>query len=112
MSFKDTEISSDFDYSALFSDSNINNNKNQIEGALQLSSSLDLEGLPDYEDEGLRCVRIEEEDSFSDDIEAIGLVDKERKEGLCKKGVVIQHRVRDEVKVFRSSSLPPGIIEY
>ncbi|CUS13516.1 unnamed protein product [Tuber aestivum] len=47
-------------------------------------------------------------ESYSDDFEALDLVREERCSRLTEEGVVIQHRRRDTVPVFRSSSLPPA----
>ena len=71
------EIPSDFDYSLLL----------QSDAPLPPSS----QPLPD----------------FTDDLEALGNVTRERVEELTRQGVVIQHRLYDKTPVFRSSSLPP-----
>jgi hypothetical protein len=81
-------IPSDFDYSILLSD-NLPSDHSEI---------------PPGEETPSRVLS----ESFSDDLDAIDRVVEERREYLTKKGVVIQHRVRDNRPVFRSSSLPPG----
>lgn len=44
---------------------------------------------------------------FSDDLEALGIITRERVQELTRQGVVIQHRLHDKTPVFRDSSLPP-----
>ena len=82
-------LPSDFDYSTLLSD-NLPSDHSEI---------------PPGEEPPSRVLPSE---SFSDDLDAIDRVVEERREYLTKKGVVIQHRVKDNRPVFRSSSLPPG----
>ena len=79
------EIPSDFDYSLLLPSTDPN--------------------YPDEADLPPRC----EAEEFDDELDALHALADERRQLLCKQGVVIQHRQWDGRPVFRSSSLPPGV---
>ena len=65
-------------------------------------------GCEDIYDPVLELEQEQHAVNFSDDLEAIREVAKERVERLTKERIVIQHRQKTGEPLFRSSSLPPG----